>query len=62
MSYHFISPPTYVFTGEGDDEKAITVYGWYEIGGRIQPIVGNPDGPGIGVWAIYYGEDEWHIP
>ena len=24
------------------------------------PIVGNPDGPGIAPWNVYYGEDPWY--
>lgn len=45
-----------------------TVYGWWvptaDTATRtgvssIEPIVGNPDGPGIGPWSLYHGEDPW---
>lgn len=54
-----ISPPVYVFSGR----DCITVFGWYvpapDSRVPIEPIVGNPDGPGIGRWSTYYGEDPW---
>lgn len=55
---HMISPPAYVFTAEGG---AITVFGWSETkaNGYLEPIVGNPDGPGIATWSTYYGQDPW---
>jgi hypothetical protein len=54
---HMISPAVYVF---GPDDRARTVYGWLdEEGVPLIPIVSNPDGPGIGPWHLYYGEDPW---
>ncbi len=54
-----ISPQVYVF---GDGGSRHTVYGWRIADGKnIEPIVGNPDGPGVGRWSLYYGEDPWHI-
>jgi len=57
-----ISPPVYVFSDHG----CHTVYGWITSippvdRGRVhvEPVVGNPDGPGIGPWSTYYGEDPW---
>lgn len=57
-NYHMISPPAYIFTAEGG---AITTFGWFEPdhGGPLEPVVGNPDGPGIGRWSTYYGQDPW---
>jgi hypothetical protein len=52
-----ISPPVYVFDAQGVTH---TVYGWEEINGRFEPIVGNPDGPGIAAWHVYHGEDPYH--
>lgn len=50
-----ISPPVYIYSDHGIH----SVYGWYTPGSEIQPIVGNPDGPGVGPWRVYYGEDPW---
>jgi hypothetical protein len=56
--FHMISPPLYVFSDHG----CHSVFGWRETKatGALEPIVGNPDGPGIGPWSTYYGEDPWH--
>ena len=56
-----ISPPHYVHTSEEKGERAVTVYGWIVSAGVIEPVVGNPDGPGVGRWALYYGEDPWSV-
>jgi hypothetical protein len=53
-----ISPPVSIFSGN----QEIYVYGWREESGRFTPIVANPDGPGMGPWELYYGEDRWFIP
>jgi hypothetical protein len=55
-----ISPPVYVYSKNGGNTTAHTVFGWREENGRFTPIVGNPDGPGVGPWELYYGEDPWY--
>lgn len=62
--FQAISPPVYVFTGHLDDDdgaQCLTVYGWWSADGwsTFEPVVGNPDGPGIGPWHRFYGEDPW---
>lgn len=62
MSHHFeevhmISPPVYVYDAGGDGHA---VFGWLvRVGAPITPIVANPDGPGVGAWHNYHGEDPW---
>lgn len=53
-----ISPPVYVFDMQGN---AHPVYGWATFDGwaNFHPVVANPDGPGIGPWRNYYGNDPW---
>jgi hypothetical protein len=55
-----VSPPVYVFRREGANTQAVTVFGWRELNAIFEPIVGNPDGPGMGPWHLYYGEDPWY--
>ncbi len=51
-----ISPPILIFSQHGTHD----VFGWLdEEGMPLRPIVGNPDGPGVGPWELYYGEDPW---
>lgn len=67
-SVQMISPPIYVYDAGGDEH---TVFGWLvpdppaygpdRNPGRIQPIVANPDGPGVGPWLLYHGDDPWTI-
>jgi hypothetical protein len=61
FKFHMISPPVYVY---GDSNETHTVFGWREVkdngSGLLEPVVGNPDGSGIGPWSLYYGEDPWH--
>lgn len=58
-----ISPTVHVYGGDPTRGEARTyhiVYGWYIAPtGAIEPIVGNPDGPGLALWSLYYGEDPW---
>ncbi len=57
---HMISPPLFAYTDDGD---GVTVYGWREdkVDGKLEPIVGNPDGPGIGPWSVYFGADKFTV-
>lgn len=56
--FHMISPPLYVFDAAGE---TFTVFGWREnkVGGTLEPVVGNPDGNGVGPWSLYHGDDPW---
>lgn len=56
VSVYMVSPPHTIWS-EG---REVLVYGWREKDGRFSPIVTNPDGPGIGPWEVYYGEDDWY--
>lgn len=57
-----ISPTLTVYLKEGANAKGYTVYGWYTPSlDHIEPIVRNPDGPGIGRWSLYHGEDPWSM-
>lgn len=38
------------------------VFGWWSSSDwetAFEPVVQNPDGPGIGPWFLYYGSDPW---
>jgi hypothetical protein len=55
-----ISPTLYVYDAKG---SVHTVFGWWTdgFGVQIAPIVANPDGPGVGRWRDYHGEDPWYL-
>lgn len=57
---HMISPPLFVYDAAGE---AYTAVGWSETkaNGRLEPIINNPDGPGVGTWSTYHGDDPWAI-
>lgn len=59
-----VSPPVTIYSGYGREQMSVTVYGWYSSMGdwylAPEPVVANPDGPGIGPWSLYYGSDPWH--
>lgn len=55
-----ISPPVEVIR---TDNLWVKVYGWWEdpiVMRPPVPVVANPDGPGIGLWTTFYGEDPWY--
>lgn len=55
-----ISPPITIRDYIGNYHA---VYGWVPgtpTSPNIIPVVGNPDGPGIGPWHQFYGEDPWY--
>jgi len=45
------------------DGQTHSVFGWYSTDhwGHIHPVVANPDGPGIGPWPHFHGEDPWRL-
>jgi hypothetical protein len=58
-----ISPTVRIYSKEGAKTKAHEVFGWWTDGtawAHIHPVVANPDGPGVGPWFRFYGEDPWH--
>lgn len=53
--------PFFVTTEDGTPYVAV---GWYSATGDWvcpQPMVENPDGPGIGPWGIYHGDDPFYV-
>jgi hypothetical protein len=61
--FHPVSPPVYLFDAGGECR---TVFGWFQYldaaglkSETLVPAVANPDGPGIGPWTTYFGDDPW---
>jgi hypothetical protein len=52
-----ISPPIRIRDAGGTIYNA---YGWHIFRGVFTPVIANPDGPGIGDWMLYFGEDPWY--
>lgn len=60
-SFHPVGSPVHIYSGYGPDQKTYNVYGWlYDGASGFIPVVGNPDGPGVGPWTLFYGEDPWY--
>ncbi len=39
------------------------IFGWWSQDDwmNIEPVVANPDGPGMAAWHFYFGDDPWRI-
>lgn len=53
----------YVYDNLG---TAYRLVGWYSMHGEwepssMEPVVPNPDGPGVGRWRVFHGEDPWSL-
>lgn len=58
--FQAVNPPVRIYSA-GETEHF--VHGWWSADEwtTFQPVVRNPDGPGIGPWERYYGRDPWTI-
>lgn len=45
------------------DRPLIVVIGWWSDTGwdTMEPVIANPDGPGVGNWRRFYGSDPWEM-
>jgi hypothetical protein len=59
-SFKVVNPPVY---GTNDEGALFSIFGWWSDDGweTFEPVVGNPDGPGVGPWHVFCGEDRWTL-
>lgn len=49
--------------GETATGEQFLIFGWWTADDwlNIEPVVANPDGPGMAAWRFYFGSDPWKV-
>lgn len=56
-------PITDDLIGETAAGDQFLIFGWWSQDEwlNIEPVVANPDGPGLAPWHFYFGDDPWKV-